>query len=531
MPNSQRLPRAHPAWGSWFQRAFGDRAPGIASLVLGLACAGPVMATGGDNWHDAWRLPQTVATALAQGGLPAQAISISILRAQDGAPVLDVDAHRARQPASTLKTLTSIVALDAARPDARFGTQWLADGAFDGDRLAGNLYLRGRGNPDFDAQQLEQSMRALRAHGVREIVGDIVLDRSFYLPSHEYATAPPFDETPEFRYNVVPDALMLGSNLLRLTMASDGRGVRVAVSPALDGVDVVPHFSLTAKRCADWEDDWQYPEVVTRGARIVVNLRGGFPRDCAAVTEINVLDRHEYAARLTTETWRRLGGVLSGRVREGQAPQTARVLTEQRSRTLAELTRDINKRSDNPITRMVFLNVAARDDGTGSPRATLEHSTRLVQRWLDDRRIGRDGLLLENGSGLSRRERIAPLTLARALAAAQSSPWFAEFLASLPIVGVDGAMRQRLADTPAARWGRIKTGSLRDVASVAGYVNDARGERYVVVAMINHPEATAKRARPALDALLDWVARNDLAAWHTDGGRALTRWREVDVGR
>lgn len=531
MPNSQRLPIIHLSRRLRILAELGHHATGIAKLVLGLACVAPVTSWGGTDKYDVPILPSAVAAALAQGRLPADAISIAVLRARSGESVLDIAAQQPRQPASTLKTLTSIVALDTARPDARFGTQWLADRALDGDRLAGNLYLRGQGNPDFDAQQLEQSMRALRAQGLREIVGDIVLDRSFYRPSHDYAVAPAFDETPEFRYNVVPDALMLGSNLLRLTMASDMRGVRVAASPALDGVEVVPHFSLTAKRCADWEDDWQYPEVVARGARIVVNLRGGFPRDCAAVAEINVLDRREYAARLCSEIWRRLGGALSGSVREGETPRAARVLTEQRSRTLAELTRDINKRSDNPITRMVFLNVAARDDGAGAMRATPAQSTELVQRWLDARGIARDGLLLENGSGLSRRERIAPLTLARTLVAAQSSPWFAEYLASFPIVGVDGAMRQRLVDTPAAQWGRIKTGSLRDVASVAGYVNDARGERYVVVAMINHPEATGKRARPALDALLDWVGRTNLEAWQMGGEKHRMGRREPDTAR
>ncbi|MBL8310321.1 MAG: D-alanyl-D-alanine carboxypeptidase/D-alanyl-D-alanine-endopeptidase [Burkholderiales bacterium] len=509
----------------------GRRCDFSASLVA-LACAFSALAGATGSPAPPALFPQSVANALRAGALPTDAIGIAVLHARTGEVTLDVEATQPRQPASTLKTLTSIVALDTARPDARFGTQWLADGALDGDRLAGHLYLRGKGNPDFDAQQLEQSMRALRVAGVRRIAGDIVLDRSFYRPHNEYLLAPAFDETPEFRYNVVPDALMLGSNLLRLTLASDARGVTVAASPALDDVEVVPRFALNAKRCADWEDDWQYPEVAHKGGRIVVALRGGFPRDCTVVTEINVLDRSDYAARLLASTWRRLGGEWAGRVREGETPPGARVLAEQRSRTLAELTRDINKRSDNPITRMVFLNVAARDDGTGTLRATAAQSSALVQRWLDARQIARDGLFMENGSGLSRRERISPLTLARTLVAAQASPWFAEFLSTFPIVGVDGAMRQRLADTPVAQQGRIKTGSLRDVASVAGYVSDARGERYVVVAMINHPEASGKRARPVLDAVLDWVGRTDLASWRRNQSARGGEWRgEPDAGR
>jgi len=99
--------------------------------------------------------------------------------------------------------------------------------------------------------------------------------------------------------------------------------------------------------------------------------------------------------------------------------------------------------------------------------------------------------------------------LAGVLHAAVKSRWAPEFLASLPIVAVDGGMRNRLKKSPAAQQARIKTGTLRDVSAVAGYVEDARGIPHIVVAMINHDRATKKVARPILDALLDWVARSN----------------------
>src|SRR5205823_3275715 len=125
------------------------------------------------------------------------------------------------------------------------------------------------------------------------------------------------------------------------------------------------------------------------------------------------------------------------------------------------------------------------------------------------RGTGPHGLVLENGPGLSRSERIRPAQLAAVLWAATASRWAPEFLASLPIVALDGSMRSRLAKSPAAAQARIKTGTLRDVSAVAGYVEDSRGHTHIVVAMINHERADRRVARPILDALIDWVARRD----------------------
>ena len=111
--------------------------------------------------------------------------------------------------------------------------------------------------------------------------------------------------------------------------------------------------------------------------------------------------------------------------------------------------------------------------------------------------------MLENGSGLSRQERIAAENLARLLAAAWKSPLMPEMIASLPLSGVDGTMRKRLQQNGIAAQAHIKTGSLEGVKSIAGYVLDSGGKWQIVVFLVNHPNAAA--AQPAQDALLDWV--------------------------
>ena len=252
-------------------------------------------------------------------------------------------------------------------------------------------------------------------------------------------------------------------------------------------------------------DGWIIPEVKSSaGGAIRIVLRGTFPKECTAATAINVLDRVVFADRLFRAEWSRLGGAFRGRTRDAESPTGTRVLASHRSRPLGEIVFDINKDSDNPIARVTYLAIGAKSGWNTA--STAKASEREVRAWMARKGIDGEGLVLENGSGLSRAERIRPSQLAAVLEAALASPWSPEFLASLPIVAVDGGMRRRLRGTPAAERSRIKTGTLRDVSAVAGYVKDDDGETYIVAAMLNHERAVKQVARPILDTLLEWVA-------------------------
>jgi serine-type D-Ala-D-Ala carboxypeptidase/endopeptidase (penicillin-binding protein 4) len=282
----------------------------------------------------------------------------------------------------------------------------------------------------------------------------------------------------------------------------------VSTAPAMDRVAVTSSMTFVDRACADWEDGWKLP-VVTRGENdsIRIDLQGEFPKNCAASTEINVLDRVDFADRLFRTLWRNLGGTFGGRTREApSATADTRVLAQHRSRTLAEVTRDINKQSNNAITRMLYLSMGALSSDASTSVMSIR-AEKEVRAWFKQHGIDDDGLVLENASGLSRIERIRASQLASVLKAAYRSKWAPEFMASLPIVGVDGGMEKRLRDTPVAGHARIKTGSLRDVAAVAGFVPCGQNETCIVVAMINHPLAKGAVAKPILDALIDSVVR------------------------
>jgi len=162
--------------------------------------------------------------------------------------------------------------------------------------------------------------------------------------------------------------------------------------------------------------------------------------------------------------------------------------------------RDMNKFSNNVMARQLYLTLGA--EGFGEP-GTEGKSERVIREWLAGKGLAMPELVLENGSGLSRTERISARNLGLLLLTSFQSPVMPEFLASLPLAAVDGTMRKRLGDASVAGQAHIKTGSLTGVRAIAGYVLDASGRRLVVVSIVNHPNAV--NAEAAQDALLDWV--------------------------
>jgi D-alanyl-D-alanine carboxypeptidase/D-alanyl-D-alanine-endopeptidase (penicillin-binding protein 4) len=409
--------------------------------------------------------------------------------------------------ASAIKLLTTLVALDRLGPAFRAET-WLAhSGEIREGVLHGDLVLEGGGAPDFSWQVFREMLQTARERGIREIAGDLVIDRERFQPARIDVGVPPFDESPEFGYNVIPDALHLNGNLLRVNIRAGSQSLGVYMRPGLHGVQIVSQLTLIDRPCGNWEDGWRVPYVRREGDVVEIVLHGEFPRRCERELDLNVLDRALYVDRLFRTLWQELGGRFSGTVREGRAPQPLEPVARHRARSLPEIVRDVNKASDNPLARLLFLQLGASAPADAPSGPTRTRAEWVIREWLRSRGIDDDGLVIDNGSGLSRLERMRPSQMVALLTLAGRMTLAPEFLSSLPLVGTDGTMRLRGREGPAAGKARIKTGTLRDVVAVAGYVPDAKGEIHVLAAFINHPTAERTVARPVLDALIDWVAR------------------------
>jgi D-alanyl-D-alanine carboxypeptidase/D-alanyl-D-alanine-endopeptidase (penicillin-binding protein 4) len=447
------------------------------------------------------QLPEPLARALARASIPESGAAFYVHEIGAERPLLAANAERPLNPASTIKLLTTYAALELLGPAYMWSTEAWASGSLRDGVLAGDLVLRGRGDPKLTLENFWLLLRDLRARGVRDIRGDLVLDRSFFAAG-EYDPGR-FDDQPTRPYNTGPDALLINFKAIRLHFIPDAeaRAVRVMAEPPLPQVQVVNNLSLDATgACGDWVGKLK---LVAQGDASSARLAfgGAFPASCGErVRNFSVLGHTQYVLALFRELWREQGGTLSGTVRDGTAPPDARLVTTLQSPGLSEIVRDINKFSNNVMARQLYFTLGA--EAAGAP-ASAEKSRRVIRQWLADKGLAFPELVLENGSGLSRIERVSARNLGELLIAAFRSAVMPELMASLPVAAVDGTLKKRFSGADVAGQAHIKTGSLSGVRAIAGYVLDARGRRVAVVFIVNH--ANAGNAQIVQDALLRWV--------------------------
>src|SRR5437868_4549619 len=442
-------------------------------------------------------LPRPAAQALRAAGIPASAVSAWVQEVGAARPTLAVRAEAPRNPGSVMKLVTTFAALELLGPTYRWKTEAYLDGE--------DLVLRGRGDPKLNYESFWMLLRNLRGRGLRELPGDVVLDRS-YFGSAQYS---PFDSEAFRPYNVTPDALLVNFKSLRFTFIPEpDKGVRVFAEPALPGLEIQNTLKLGAGTCPDGNRafrDLVQAQFQSQPPR--ASFAGTYPLICGE-RELNIAlhDPQEYVATMIRQLWGEMGGSWSGSVREGTVSPSARLIYVHESEPLAEIVRDINKYSNNVMARQLFLTVGGEIAG---PPARAEEAARVIREWLATKKIDAPEVVLENGSGLSRLERISARHLGALLLAAWRSPVMPEFVSSLPVVAADGTMRKRLKGERVAGSAHIKTGLLSDARAVAGYVLDRQGRRQAVVMIANH--ANAPQADAAMDALLEWVYESPTA--------------------
>lgn len=424
-------------------------------------------------------------------------------------------AHRAQEamnPASVTKLLTTAAALELLGPQHTWTTTVLADGELEGQTLTGRLIVRGGGDPKLVVERLQALVAQVQASGITQVRGDIVLDRSLFRPPAVHPGD--FDGEPFKPYNVQADALLVNFQSLVMTFTPDpaqGRA-QVRLEPALAGLQADASVPLALNQpCHDWRA--QLKASIDQPLRL--QFAGSYPLACGErVWPTAYAEPSRFAERAFEAAWRAQGGQLSGRVRQASDRELAalqahgtlsgarpRLKIEAPSLPLAEVVHDINKFSNNVMAQQVFYTLGLRSSRPGAPAGSLEAGRAVLLDWWQRTLPGRPLPTLGNGSGLNRDERITAQALADLLERMAGSAFAQEWMASLPVAGVDATMRRRAAAASGRAW--LKTGSLRDVSAIAGYAQGLGGQRYAVVGLINHANASAGRA--ALDALVQWA--------------------------
>jgi len=439
-------------------------------------------------------LPLPIVQALNRAGIPAESIGLWVQASAETQPSLSHQEQQLFNPASVMKLVTTLAALDRLGPAHTFQTEVLVDGTLQNGILEGSLYIKAGGDPTLTTERASALLRALRARGLQTIRGDLILDNQYYALS--VPDPAEFDAAPERPYNAPPAALLFNYNTLALTLSPQNGAVVVRVEPP--ALTVKAEIRPSNGICNGWQERLK---PVIRGQEL--HLQGDYPLACGVRTAwFNLLAPADNNRLHLASLWQELGGRIDGQIRPGLTPDSAQSLLRFASRPLAEIVRDINKHSNNVMTRMLFLNLGAAE--FGAP-ATPAKAQQTVAAWLAQRGLTLPGLVLDNGAGLSREARLSPAGLGQLLHWARTQPWFFEFAASLPTLGIDGTLQKR--STPAHLIGRahLKTGSLRAVRAWAGYLHDERGVGgsawKTLVLIINHPNA--REAGPILDSLLN----------------------------
>lgn len=451
-------------------------------------------------------LPESIQRALKAANIPPSSVGLWVAPATGGAPLIQHNADKALNPASVMKLVTTSAALDVLGPAYTWSTEAYLGGPLSNGVLVGDLVLRGSGDPSLSWDKLGQFLRELRGRGIQDIRGDLVLDRSLF------AGLPPangnFDDQPLRAYNAQPDALLVNFKALTLRLTPSAQGIEAVAMTPYAPLIIDNQLRIITTPCSDWRNGFT-TELESVGEGLRVRLKGNLSASCGErLLHLAVQDGPRFAAGIFRALWSELGGTWQGRVREGTMPTGVQPYAIWKSPPLSDIVRDINKFSNNVMARQLFLTLGTRSGDAGSSisptsAASPQQATATIRDWLRQNRVDMPELVLENGSGLSRIERATAGGLGRLLQQQWQSPRMPILVSSLPVAGSDGTARRRFSERAVSGRAYLKTGSLNDVMAHAGYVQDAQARWYVLVWIINDPNAGAGEAATTLST--DWV--------------------------
>lgn len=449
-------------------------------------------------------LPATVVDALKKAGIPQQSVALYVyaldgVQAVEGkSPVLSHNADKSMNPASLIKLVTTNAALDVLSPTYRWKTEVYRDGSLINGVLQGNLVIKGYGDPSFKAQEFWRLLMSLQQVGIKQINGDLILDKSYFAKNVGNAKA--FDDEIWRAYNAEPSTFSVNGCNTSFKFIATETGVSVSQEFELPEVQIVNNMKLAQNACGEWRSRISYT-VEPKESGATVTFSGSFSPACEErYLELSIFDDEKYAFYSFKKLWKELGSSFNGKLKVQDTPANAVKVLEQLSEPLGYAVRDINKWSNNLMARQLLLTIAAEKI---SPPATEANGEKAIQSWLSAKGLNFEELVIENGSGLSRVERISAEHLGQMLVSAYHSPVMPELMASLPILSQDGTIKKRLVDSQSNGRAHLKTGSMDGVSAVAGYVLDANNHRHVVVMLVNHAKAGA--SKNAQDALIEWV--------------------------
>jgi D-alanyl-D-alanine carboxypeptidase/D-alanyl-D-alanine-endopeptidase (penicillin-binding protein 4) len=455
------------------------RAARLAALAAGALLLaippGASPARAGDD-HDLSAQLRRIITSQPVAGSRA---SVQVLDSITGESLYAHSPDLMLKPASNMKLLTAAAALSLLRPEYVFKTRFYAAAAPGADGVVkGDLYIKGGGSPGLVGEDWWQIARHLRALGVKKIEGALVGDDTFFDDIHRGPGWP--SSNVDNPYNAPVSALSCFFNAVAVTVrpGAPGRAPEVFLEP-FDGFFEIANSAVTSGRGRNVRVSRTW-----NGEKNVIHVSGRIGVDTRPFTTYKSVETPTlYALNAFREAAAREQIVIAGPSRRGSVPAKAHLVWTHESRPLAQVVRDMNKESNNFMAESILKTIGAEQ--LGAPGTTAK-GAQVVTSWLQSLGVATAGIVIADGSGLSSDNRLSADALARVLRATfadfQSAP---EFVASLPVGGIDGTLDGRMVETPAMRNIRAKTGFIRGVTSLSGYALNQGGRRLVFSVLLN----------------------------------------------
>jgi D-alanyl-D-alanine carboxypeptidase/D-alanyl-D-alanine-endopeptidase (penicillin-binding protein 4) len=447
-----------------------------------------------------YALPEGIENAIKRSGIPQKDVSLYIKEAGESRKVVaSLNAETTRIPASVIKVLTTYAAVLKLGFSYRWPTQFYMTGTLKRGVLHGDLIVKGFGDPTLDAEDLDDIVAQIKAKGIQKITGDIVIDRSYFKVGTKNSSH--FDNNPYSPYNAMPDAMMFNERVSTICVAPNKNDVHKKYP---DGSYVIHNqLQRVNKPCRgrySWplikvDDSKAVPEVWLRGK---ISKRCGNRNICRVVTKPYKSFYYGLKDALT-----RAGIEVHGSMHLHKVPADARILFTHYSQPLEKIISKTAKKSNNLYARHLLLYLGAKV--YGAP-ATLDKGRRAVIKILRDYgALGHRTLKIDNGSGLSRSARLNAVILADVLDNAYMR-YGMRWMRTLSIAGVDGTIKKRFRGTSVRKRAWMKTGTLKRVKNIAGYVKSRKGKYYTTVIIINTRKGRWKAAK----------LQNEIIKWLVD---------------
>lgn len=450
-------------------------------------------------------LPDAVQKVMTRHKIPASAVSIEVQAVDENTPRLALNVDVPRNPASTVKVVTTWGALDMFGPTYTLPTRIFTRGPIKGDVLQGDLIIKGYGDPFLVIEDFWSLVGQIRRSGIRQIDGDVIIDDTEFLVEEDDPAA--FDGKGDALYNVLPNALIVNFKSIDFVFDANPATGKVAITsvPQLANLNIVNHVRLTSGPCRGnaLTAAMHKPRAGSAATDEEIEFGGQMPARCDRFqTSRSIMSPAAYTFGAFKALWLQWGGTIKGGYRVAAKPANATALLTWQSRPLAEIIRPLNKWSNNLMARMLLFTIGSRDNPAPVTRAQGEAA---LLKHLASRGLSVDGIVIDNGSGLSRTTRVTSRFMTSLLREAWSAPTMPEFIASLAISGVDGTTRRRFRGGAERGRMHLKTGSLQNVSAVTGFVHAQNGKTYAVNVMVNYANANYGIGTELQNAVLAWT--------------------------